>query len=222
MEYKLGKSSKNSIHKHYIDLFDTWTETSIYLLGYLEADGTVIKRDGWRVCFTTSEKDADYLEMLKELTGFTGKTTVKTHHLHTGDYKTHTFTVSSRQWQKAIEDRLRIQMVPDIPDKFLHHYIRGYFDGDGSIYFCKQISNYKSSIVFSSEHLAEDFRQIVLSEGIKVSHIHQKTNSEWCWYFQFSNKQTTKLGRFMYQDSSLFLNRKYQLFNQQLELLTNS
>ena len=117
--------------------------------------------------------------------------------------------------------QLRTGMIAHATD-YMHHYIRGYFDGDGSIYFSKQVQDYKSSFVFSSKTLANDFRRAILDKGIKVSNVHQKTSSQHCWYFCFGNKQTILLGKFMYKDGSLYMKRKYQLFTLQRELQNNS
>jgi len=215
----------NRITQHNTKLFDSWSEESAYLLGYIEADGHIIndKRilnsPSIGIQFACSEKDASFLHHIKKVCGYTGKTSIKTHKLRDGSvYKTHGFTVRSRFWKPHIELRLRQGYIPDIPDSYLHHYIRGYFDGDGSIYYDRQPQNYKSSFVFSSETLAQSFRRKILDLGIKVSNVHRKSNSKRCWYFQLSYKQTEALGRYMYKSGSMYMFRKRQCFIRQLEL----
>ena len=86
----------------------------------------------------------------------------------------------------------------------------------------KQIKDYKSSFVFNNYDLAVEFKNLLELQNIKVSNIHIKTNSNKCWYFHLGNKQTAKLGNFIYKGGNLYLNRKYQLFQRQQELHNNS
>ena len=109
--------------------------------------------------------------------------------------------------------QLRIGRIAKVTEELIHHYIRGYFDGDGSVFLEKQSGKIKSSFVFSSKQLAENFKTELTKFGIKVSNIHKKTNSDRCWYFNISYIQTEKLKRFMYRDSSIHMKRKYDTFN---------
>lgn len=213
------KRISNSSTEHKQNLFDTWTEESAYILGYLEADGYIrYDKRASQTTFCTSHKDLEFLEKLKSVVGFTGKTLSRKHNIQNKIYETKAFVVSSRDWKIFLQQNLRIGKIPEIPKEYLHHYIRGYFDGDGSIYFDNQTQDYKSSFVFGSKELAEKFREVLLSQGIKISSIHKKTNSDFCWYFQVSYKQTLLLADFMYKNSKLYLERKYKQFKAQQEL----
>lgn len=214
----------NYTNKYNHALFDKWNEKSIYILGYLEADGCLnFNKNKNTFTFATSEKDIEFLQLLHKTVGSTGKISKKTHHLSDGStHNSYSFVVSSQQWKLKVGHLLRQEEIPSkIPESLIHHYIRGYFDGDGSIYFDQQTQNYKSNLVFNSEELANSFRNKILQQNILVSNIHKKTNSQYCWYFQLSYHQTKKLGGWMYKDSNLYLHRKYQLFQRQQELYNN-
>lgn len=206
----------NAYLSHDEVLFSSWTEKSAYLLGYLEADG-YFKDDkcSLRVTFATSPKDLSFLELLKQMTGFTGKISKRIHHLKTGNYKSNSFTISSRQWKKDLEGKYRINRIPaEIPEGLLHHYIRGYFDGDGSIYFETNSNRKFVSFVFSSEQLAKTFQQRIIqyigfSEGIKV---YKKHKAE-CWYFRIAKQElVSKLGTWIYKNATIYLQRKRDKF----------
>ena len=193
------------------NIFSTWNRNSAYLLGYLEADGTFIQDTrSIRVKFCTSLKDKAYLEELKTLVEFSGTTTISAHQLGKKKYKTLSFTISSRQWKKDLEGRYRIGKIPNcITEELLPHYIRGYFDGDGSIY--KQGKYTYTSYVFGDYNLALDIHKY-LDQVLKLtsgSKIYQKSNSKCCWYIRIAKqKLVSSLGNWMYKDASIYLSTK--------------
>lgn len=204
----------NSSCSHREDLFNIWTEESTYLLGYLEADGTFqFGSRSIRVTFAASQKDRKYLEKLKKLVSFTGKTTSKDHNIQGKTYRTYSFTVTSRKWDRQLCYLLRWNQIPPIPVELIHHYIRGYFDGDGSIFWSKQACNYHSSLVFSSRELADEFAKLLRPIVDSRLTIHKKTNAQ-CWYFNIAAEGTKKLGKFLYKDATIFLDRKEKRFNE--------
>ena len=153
------------------------------------------------------------MKMLWSSVQYTGKLGVNKNNIGKKIYWRSTFTVSSREWLKDLTNiGYRNGKIPPIPEDLLHHYVRGYFDGDGSIYTEKKIKDHKAGFVFSNESLAKEMRQVILSRGIKTSNIHQKTNSKACFYFHLGPRQTDKLGDFMYKSSTLYLKRKYEHF----------
>lgn len=198
------------------NFFDTWSEESAYLLGYLEADGSIrYDRLTVRIYFQCSGKDKEFLIKLKEAVGFTGKLGTSDNWAAGKKYKKVRFTVSSRSWAKSpLMKQLRTGNIATVPEEYIHHYIRGYFDGDGSVFWDKRASRIQSNFVFSSEQLAEDFKIELIKHEIKVSNVHKKTSSNHCWYFNISYLQTNKLREFMYRDSSIYMKRKYQKFYQ--------
>lgn len=199
--------------RHNQELFNTWTEKSAYLLGYLEADGTVIKtKSADRYRFCTSDKDAEYLQLLKEITSFTGTTSKIIHHVKEKEYHSCAFVVSSRTWKQVLRTQLRQDKIPDIPEELIHHYIRGYFDGDGSVYF--DHGRTFVSFVFATEKLANAFlkeieKNIGSSKGMKI---YKKVNAE-CWYFRISKQElVAKFSSWLYNNAVIFLKRKEERF----------
>jgi hypothetical protein len=86
--------NKTTVHKE--DFFSLLTEESVYLLGYLEADGSFkIDKNTIRVYFQTTDKDIYFLEKLKEIVGFNGKLGISDNKANGKLYKKARFTVSS-------------------------------------------------------------------------------------------------------------------------------
>lgn len=205
--------AKNQIYSHREDLFDQWTEESTYLLGYLEADGYLLEdKETIRVCIQTSDKDKEFIQMLYSLTGFTGKLGKYNNKANGKTYKKLRFTVSSRAWKNSLLYwHYRRGCLPPIPNNLIHHYIRGYFDGDGSIFWSKQAQHLRSNFVFNSTVLAESFANYLRSITNSKLNIHRKTTSNRCWYFNCGNKATINLMRYMYKDAKIYLQRKHDL-----------
>lgn len=203
----------NAIYHHDETVFSQWDERSAYLIGYLEADGYITyTKQSVRVHFQLSYKDLAYLEQLRTLVGYTGPIRTSDIHISGRTYQMSRFVVISRLWKTHLEQAaLRCRQIPDMPRDLLHHYIRGYFDGDGSIYWETQSQNYKSNIVFSSQELGEEFaRQLRPITNCKMI-IHQKTSSSKCWYFSLASRGTARLCEYMYEDASVYLQRKFNL-----------
>ena len=159
-----------------------------------------------------SIKDKDFLEKIKILLGANSKTTIVEHILSNNKkYETVGFSVTSRDWKKDLKNKYRINKIPNIPKKYLPHYIRGYFDGDGSIYLDKQANSYQSNFVFSSIGLAEDFANKIRKITFSKLKICKKKNTN-CWYFRIAKKGTMKLGHFLYKDATIYLKRKKEKF----------
>lgn len=199
--------------------FSEWNEKSAYLLGYLEADGyfTFKGNRSIQITFCTSPKDELYLQELANLIGCKKKLLTRTHYNKNGKvYQTKAFVISSRIWKKDLENKYRIGKIPDcITEELLPHYIRGLFDGDGSVYWSKQANSIRTNIVFSSKELAENITNILRLIVKSKLTIYKKTNSNFCWYINLGNKSTKLLYKYLYENANIYLNRKYIKFHQQ-------
>ena len=105
---------------------------------------------------------------------------------------------------------------PDIPPEYLPDFIRGYFDGDGSIILRKTKYNMYAQISFTSG--SKDFLlrlQSVLEQHYHIaSHLYKdgRVNNQ-SYYLRITKRgEIYKLYDILYDDTSLFLNRKYQKF----------
>jgi hypothetical protein len=204
--------------KHDENLFTSWTEKSAYILGYLEADGCAVYPPvgGCMVRFACSNKDKSYLLKLREVIGSNSTVGTCRALLKGKEYFSSNFSVISRKWRPFLESHLRIDKIPEMPEEMLHHYIRGYFDGDGSIFFQNQSKNYRSNIVFGSLKFAEEFASLLRPVVESKLTIYKKTNSEFCWYINLSKNPTIRLGHYIYNCSNYSLDRKKCLFSKAL------
>ncbi|MFC1691712.1 LAGLIDADG family homing endonuclease [Nanoarchaeota archaeon] len=107
---------------------------------------------------------------------------------------------------------------PRIKNKFLSHFIRGYFDGDGSIHFNKP-NTIKVSFFSTKEFLQEMQDRISKSLKIKKNPIKELKSVYRVYYY---GNDARKLCKWMYKDSNnLYLKRKKERFDKHLELRKN-
>lgn len=206
--------AKNSTTFVNEDFFKIWTLESAYFMGILEADGYI--NEDRRFTISLKEDDKDHIYKLHSLldTNVTiGCASWKT-------FKKYRFTVTSKSMIDDLQDAgLRSGKMPSIPEEMKPHWLRGLFDGDGSIFLDKQTESYKSNIVFGQEELAHEVLSYIQTQNISAGSVHKKTSSDHCWYFTLSPKNTQVLGELMQVNSDLMLKRKQDKFVALNELL---
>lgn len=201
--------SKNTSKKANHSFFSKWNENSAYLLGLLEADGYIA--DDKRIAYSAAEKDQQLVVDTHKLLD----TDVKITCSDWKGFKKYRWTVTSPQMVEDIKKvNFRQGAIPKIPKKYLHHWLRGLFDGDGSIFPDKQTKSYKTNIVFSNKELAIQVKEYLNNKGIVVKSVYKKTSSDRCWYFNLTAKQSHKLGKLMYKNANIYLKRKKDRFEE--------
>ena len=122
------------------------------------------------------------------------------------------------------EDLLNIGCTPrktetlnfpkNIPNTLIIHFIRGYFDGDGCLSFVtrKGIRHLMSSFIGTKNILLGIQRVLGLSQKLhKASHV--KNSSDFVFEFKIAKKDSVKILNILYNDSSIYLERKYKRFS---------
>lgn len=101
-----------------------------------------------------------------------------------------------------------------IPDNLKRHFIRGFFDGDGSIAKIHNRANYICNITSKDEKFLKEIRKILYIEGIN-SYLTNWTNGYNNKIYQLNvaaKKDVEKYLNFIYQDSKIYLERKHSLY----------
>jgi len=130
-------------------------------------------------------------------------------------------TISSRQ---IVKDIIKLGgapaktftiKFPDMPDEYVADFIRGFFDGDGSVYYIKQLKSYMSKITCASKDFITSMKSILESEGINsnIEVFFSALSTAECYNLKFSQNATRRLRDYLYRDGNcLKLDRKYNLF----------
>jgi hypothetical protein len=210
------------LNDNYFSKIDT--EQKAYFLGLLYADGN-LHRTKYKTTLVLSEKDKYIIEEFKkELdtkkpiyyvkerkiagTSYTGKAAAKleisSEQIHC-DLITHGCTPAKS---------LTLNFPSTVPKNFMNHFIRGYFDGDGCIY---NSQNRIMINVIGSENFCKsfvDFLKVKLDILTKVKSEKRGLS----FYFSIMKiKDVVKFCEFIYSNSTVKLQRKYQKYIDYLE-----
>ena len=133
--------NKYDFNIHFFDKIDT--ESKAYFLGLLYADGCHYKKTR-QISIELSATDKDILEKMK--VAFSSNHPLSSWYRITPVSKTNnqyfTLRMSNEHFSKKCEElglveRKSLILKPpteeQVPTNLIHHFIRGYFDGDGSI-----------------------------------------------------------------------------------------
>jgi DNA-binding transcriptional regulator WhiA len=190
---------------------------SCYWLGFLFADGSISEvSNALRVNLQAS--DAAHLQALLmdlETTSHQVKYKVTSGHSVAGIAITSLYLRQDlASWGMAQPKNER--QIPPMPQQFKRHFIRGYFDGDGSIsvHGTLKREDWKASIVSTSHSMVGQIASAILEVAIPCS-IYSPTNTN-LWYLSIGGNQVKRFGQWLYTDASRYLTRKKERFDELL------
>lgn len=195
-----------------------------YVLGYIVADGCITNdrtRKKNPFTFNITSVDKDHLLDIKRALGSEYKLSTKKNG--------HGGTAYQIQMRNRIlcEDLMRLGVVPrktyrlqpmKVPEKYFSDFVRGFFDGDGTVYLYKVngVTQIKAGFVCASRSFLVDFnRHLCKSISIPIKSIHENdTPRKMIRYATaFYIDDCDKLKQFMYRNRpQLFLKRKRNIF----------
>jgi len=202
------KGSKYSFDEDVFENIDS--EDKAYWLGFIYADGCIMKKNGGSdiLMFTLKKSDFKHLYKFCDLIRL-DKEKVKI-------YKdTVRLEISSN---KIVEDLKRHGVTyrktfkvkyPKIDKNLMKHFIRGYFDGDG----CLTISrNNKIFKLIGTEDLIRNIQKYFIEsiEGITETKLIEDSNM--VNYYKNGLNQTLKIMDHIYSNPKIFLNRKMKIY----------
>jgi len=214
------RSNKYTIDHNF---FKTWSPDMAYIFGLWFSDGYICKGRSWVFGITLDKKDKYLLQRILKKMG-------SNHKLYANK---NTFSISICSGE-IVQDILNlggntrkslVSVFPYVPREYLPDFIRGVFDGDGSIFKIKHRNGYSSNFISGSKKFIFSLKD-VLEENIcefrcsvtkKLPMVSAFKNSRrliiskhnsYC--LNLSTNNTRRLRDFMYQNiSELRMIRKY-------------
>jgi hypothetical protein len=102
-----------------------------------------------------------------------------------------------------------------ISKELFHHFIRGYFDGDGCIYHNNKSGD--KTVSFTGSHVfIENLRRFLVVElSLNKGNISKRYKDGFSSTLTFGGlKQVEKIKKYLYKDSNIYFKRKLLKFNQ--------
>ena len=206
---------KYAINENFFDLIDTPEKS--YFLGILFADGyNNTKNNLVRICLIS--KDKPLLNRLRDILGYTkplAKRVFSNPNWSSQCELSITNKHISRQLEKlgCIPNKSSILEFPtQIPKRLLQHFVRGYYDGDGSLRFYKNNSNQPRLSITSTLPFCNHLQKVIENQvGIKTGIYKHKIN-DFNHSIQISGRiQIRSFLSWIYKNETISLQRKKEL-----------
>lgn len=220
--------SKYKYNKDYFEKIDA--EDKAYWLGFLYADGSInrfYKNDKLRSMtleLGLAVQDRNHLEKFKQCTESNIPIFEKTNKLNGKEYKSVRI-----QWNntKVCYDLCDLGCTPHktydirmpsydiVPKKFMRDFLRGFFDGDGCISISEMNGKPHIQVTITGiEDMLNDIcSYLILENVIRVKpKIRHDKRSKACSVFFYGSDSNKELLDYLYKDSTIYLDRKYQKY----------
>ncbi|MCK9445636.1 hypothetical protein M0Q50_01945 [bacterium] len=216
----ISKSSKiYNVNENYFENIDT--EEKSYWLGFLYADGYVrMKNDrSGELKLKLKRSDKNHIELFKKCLGSTHKITDGISNVTvSGRTYTSLYSVISIYNKKIVQDLMNIGCtnnktfninMPLLKNDFIRHFIRGYFDGDGTIckYKKKSIFSFTSGSLIFLEQIQNIMCENITLNKLKISNYKSYHRFGWTMKNDINN-----IYSYLYDNTNIYLNRKKIIF----------
>ena len=207
--------NENRKYKVNDNYFSVLTPDSAWLIGFLAADGYLPKNKN-TIIIDLQRKDKEILDKIKIAIGFTGE--VKEYLDH--GYEKASLSFASRQMRIDLEKYGVVNNKTDkvffpkelMPKELLIHFLRGYWDGDGSIYEPSDAHKISMNLISINKTFIEDvnaFLEQVYNIPAVTIHERRDFNSTRPLYcITYRTTSSFQLGSLFYNNDYLGLKRK--------------
>lgn len=215
--------NRYTLNQNYFETIDT--EHKAYWLGFIYADGYVGDENYNNIVIGLSDKDFLHLEKFKNDIEYTGD--IRLSEIKQGFETENNACVINFSNKKMASDLRALKLYPNksttmtefpnIPEDLIKHFIRGYFDGDGSI--TDHIRNDSHNHRFIMTILGTiDFLNIMFDK-LPVNTLTRPCKSSNMQYLVCSKTEDMiHLFHYFYDDSTIYLDRKYNVWKNIIEI----
>lgn len=226
LEEKGVKTQKGNHYRTYTHDFDFFenidTEEKAYWLGFMFADGYIVDNSNRygedHFGMTLAIQDEEVLEKYKKSIKATNP--IKKYKREDGQDQVRLLMTS----QKTVDDlifhgcykqKTKILNPPvGVPEELVYHFIRGYFDGDGCITY-----SYKGSYAHGTVSIVSTLPVVNwVYEQIKMGSIVKDKRHDTVWIYTLGgNQQIIKFYSLLYQNATIYMERKHKKFQELLQ-----
>jgi len=218
----MGRPRKYNINENY---FKKWSPNMAYILGFWFSDGYIYKRKiagmDTRYIFGISQCERYILEDILNEIGSDYPIHKENQNNRVTSYR---FLIDSKEIVNNIIKlggcyrKSLVCKFPYVPKKYLPDFIRGLWDGDGSVFWSRHLhgsKSIKSSYCSGSKKFVDKMLGVLRENIVGLKGNIYKHFSKKVYYITFDSNDTIRLKDFMYKNinKKLRLNRKYKLFS---------
>lgn len=188
------------------DYFKIWSNNMAYILGFFVADGLVDKDNQ---LISIAQKEKEILEKIKIELGSdqplkqNKNTGVFMLNLNSKIMKNDIINLHGIMPNKSLDVKF-----PYVPEEYLSHFIRGYFDGDGYVNYEKHVVNFVGGSIIFMKSLVETLENNGFDPYLKANNKHFRV-------LITGRYSVKRFSDWLYKDKGLFVERKYQIFNRE-------
>lgn len=213
-------------NENYFDLIDT--PDKAYFLGFMYADGCIVKNhnkgrgnDLLNITLAETEpleKINRYIKCNKPITSFTNSGYRENAQKYRLTFPSDHLVQSLEKWGCTERKTFTITFPEFLSPNLIHHFIRGYFDGDGSVFNTKikgndgkEYGGLGITICGTEAFLTGLIKAANLPENILYKDYRRETD---CWEIKMrSNIRCLDFYHYLYKDArDLYLSRKKEKF----------
>lgn len=202
-------SRRYDVNHDYFEIVDT--EHKAYWLGFIAADGYVTKQE--KVGITLNVQDKSHLETFAS---HIEATYPVNEYKYTGyvDGISARILMTSPKMKKDLEQygihenkTLILDFPTHLDPSLIRHYIRGYFDGDGSWSYNSNTRQYQFKLVGTKEIL----EAVLYHIGFPKQKLYRRhDNGKNTYYISIGgHHQLRTIMSYLYDDATIYLQRKY-------------
>jgi len=216
---KLGFKRTSQYHYDHDYFENIDTEDKAYWLGFIYADGYVVNNPqsrNYELGIQLKQSDIEHLKKFNKC--INGNIEIKI--IHKVDNISDRYLCSIRLYSKKIIEDLNkhgivqnksfiIEFPTNLQDDLLKHFIRGYFDGDGSIWIYKRKNILRCKFTSGSKIFLDSLSDILKLKNINTFIV--KSNN--CFDLYIAGRDSTRnFLEYIYDDSNIFLDRKFDRY----------
>ncbi|MFC9598108.1 hypothetical protein ACFTQL_09360 [Peribacillus butanolivorans] len=203
-----------SVDESIFEVIDT--REKAYWLGFLYADGWVFYDYRYGVELALKTDDYRHLVKFKKFMKTEAKIKEKIIKLNEDFYRAYRISIFSK---KIAGNLINLGCTPNkslilkfpsedtVPNKYILDFVRGYFDGDGSIYIPKSLKGQPTLSVVGTKDFLLGFRRILNLPNTKMVQKGQAFSTR-----HGGAKQVVRILDEIYGDAPVYLERKYQKY----------
>lgn len=193
------------------------TEEKAYILGFIMADGGIYINNAHRLYFSLSYKDIEILNKIQA--AMESNYDIKIIE-QSNSFSKSTIVRLTIYCKEIIDDLLALgfdnnktgnEFIPDINPALIRHFLRGFFDGDGTIFKSR---GYDTVGFTSSLDMLNAISELLSKElSIDIKKIYTESGNKQAYRLYYSKQEEVyKIYNYLYDNATIYLERKKDKF----------